>query len=398
MKYSGLIVLLLVLSGCSWFSKDDKEVDSTEPAKLLPFEQEVTLKSLWSKSIGKGADDKAIRLVPALAGSRVFVASADGNIMALQSSDGREIWKVRVEEFYPEDERKQAFGKDVDVVTGGIGVGGDMLAVGTAAGEILALNQSDGSLAWRSRTTSEVLAPPQIHRDLVVVHSIDGKISAYNALDGERQWLYSTTIPSLTLRGTSTPIVTDEFIAAGFSNGRFALLDRERGIAGFEQRVGVAQGRSDLERLVDIDGTMLMVGSRLFLAGYQGSVLAFNAMSGTVVWNREASSVVGLGEGFGNVYIGHADSRLGALDAENGKDVWEIDTLLNRHITTPVAVSSYVVVGDVEGYLHVIAQSDGRTVGRKKVDGDGIYSPVLADAGRVYVLGNSGKLSLFELR
>ena len=134
------------------------------------------------------------------------------------------------------------------------------------------------------------------------------------------------------------------------------------------------------------------------MIGYQGSLIAFNTTNGIVEWNREASSVVGLGSGFGNIYVAYSDSRLGAVDVDNGKDVWETDALLHRSITTPVVAGSYVVVGDFKGYLHVIAQSDGRFVGRESIGGDGIYSPAVTDGNRVYIMDNSGTLSLFELR
>ena len=173
----GLVGLLLV-SSCSWFGGDD-DVEEILPTELTKINKEVKLLSLWSAKLGKGADDKAVKLVPAVAGSRVFAASADGKVVALQSGDGRKIWEQKVRSYYSEEEVRHAFPDDVDVITGGVGVGGDIVVVGTAAGELVALNQSDGSLAWRTRTSSEVLAPPQIDDELVVAHSIDGNACGY---------------------------------------------------------------------------------------------------------------------------------------------------------------------------------------------------------------------------
>lgn len=397
MKLSIVVVLSFALSGCSWFKLDGDE-ETNVPLKLESFTKEVEVKPLWNNSIGKGADDKAIRLVPGISGNRIFAAAANGTIKALQLGTGREIWRVQVRDLYGEDERENAFSKEVDAITGGVGVNDDLLAVGTAAGEIVVLNQSDGSLAWRERTSSELLAPPQLDAEITVTHSIDGKISAFNVLDGEHLWTYSTDVPSLTLRGTSTPIVTSEYIIAGFASGRVALLNRKTGIAGFDLPIAVAQGKSDLERLVDIDGAMVVVGPRLYVAGYQGSVLAVNLNSGRVDWSHKASSVVGVGEGFGNVYLAHEDSALSAFDAVSGKVLWEVDALTYRDITTPVTAGSYVIVGDFEGYLHVIAQSDGRFVGRRKVDGKGLYSAAVTDGSQVYILSRSGKLSAYEIR
>jgi outer membrane protein assembly factor BamB len=389
--------LLLIVSGCSWFGGDD-EVEEIKPTKLSAISEEVKVKSIWNLKLGKGAEDKAIKLVPAVFASRVFAASADGKVLAIQADNGRKIWEQKVKSFYSKEETRNAFVKDADVITGGVGVGSDLVVVGTAAGELVALNQSDGSLAWRTRTSSEVLAPPQIDGDLVVAHSIDGKVAGFSALDGERRWIYSTSVPSLTLRGTSTPILTNEYVIAGFANGRFALLDRERGIAGADERIAMATGRSDLERLVDIDGNMVVTGNKLFVVSFQGRLAAIDMSTGRLDWSREASSVVGLGQGFGNIYLAHADGILGAIDMQTGRDVWEIDALKHRDITAPISTGSYIAVGDFDGYLHIIAQSDGRFVGRRRVDGDGILSPVVADGNRLFVMGNSGRLSTFEIQ
>ena len=390
-------LVALLLSGCSWFGGGDDDVEEIVPTKLVKFENEIEIKPIWDSKLGKGAEDRAIKLIPAVASSRVFAASADGNVVAFQANNGRKIWTVQVRDAYSKEEVRNAFGDGSDIITGGVGIGRDIVVVGTSAGEIVALNQSDGSLAWRARTSSEVLAPPQIDRDLVVAHTIDGKIGGFNPLDGERKWLYSTTIPSLTLRGTSTPIITDEYVIAGFANGRFALLERERGLAGADQRVAAPSGRSDLERLVDIDGTMVVAGNVLFIVSFQGRMAAVDLTTGRLLWAQEASSVVGLGEGFGNIYIAYANSIIAAKDMADGRDVWEIDALMHRVVTTPVSTGSYIAVGDFDGYLHIIAQSDGRFVGRRRVDGDGIQSPVVVDGNRLFIMGNSGRLSAFEI-
>jgi outer membrane protein assembly factor BamB len=392
------VLVTLLLSGCSWFGGDDDEVEEIVPTKLVKFENEIEIIPLWDSKLGKGAEDRAIKLVPAVASSRVFAASADGNVVALQANNGRKIWSIQLKDAYTKEESRNAFGDGSDIITGGLGIGRDIVVAGTSAGEIVAINQSDGTIAWRARTSSEVLAPPQVDRDLVVAHTIDGKLGGFSTIDGERKWLYSTSIPSLTLRGTSTPIIKDEYVIAGFANGRFALLDRERGIAGADQRIASPTGSSDLERLVDIDGNMVVAGNVLFIVSFQGRLAAVDLGTGRLAWSQEASSIVGLGEGFGNIYIAYTNSIIAAKDMEDGRDVWEIEGLMNRDVTVPVSTGSYLAVGDFDGYLHIIAQSDGRFVARRRVDGDGIQSPVVVDGNRLFVMGNSGRLSAFEIQ
>ena len=388
---------LLVMSGCSWFGGDD-EPQEVKPNPLPRFNEEVRLEVLWNQKIGGGSGDRAIRIRPAITGGRVFAASADGKIKALTENTGRIIWEAEIKDFYTKEEVAFGFSKGLDAIIGGVGAGGDLVVVGTGSGEILALNQSDGSLAWKSRVASEVLSQPQIDDDVVVVQSIDGKVSAYDAIDGSRKWIYTTNIPSLTLRGTATPIISGDVILVGFSSGRVTLLEKETGFSGLDRRVGVAQGGSDLERLVDIDGAMAMENGRLYAVSFQGRIMSIDIATGRTLWSEEASSVSGVGTGFGNVYLASSDSQISAYNADNGREVWRVDALLHRDITAPVAIGSYLAFTDLEGYLHLVAQSDGRFVGRRKIDGSGVRSGVVAEGGRLYVMGNKGSLFVLELR
>lgn len=397
MKVKHLAILLLSVSVASCSIFQDEEEEAREPAELTAITTEVSLDRLWDTSIGRGAEDKAIRLVPAFSGSRIFAASADGTVKALESGTGREIWRVDIKQFYSEEEQRNAFNKTADTITGGVGLGDELVLVGSSAGELVAMNQSDGSLAWRGIGTSEILAPPQADGGLVVAQSIDGKVAGYDALDGERKWLHSASIPSLTLRGTATPILSDAVIT-GFANGRIQVIDRERGIPVIDQRIAASQGQSDLERLVDIDGLIARDNNMLYVASYQGNILALDLAENRVRWGAPASTVTGVSFGFGSVYLSSADGEIFSYNSSNGRENWKNESLLYRDLTTPVPLGNYLAVGDFEGYIHLIAQSDGRFVGRVRVDGDGINSPVVVDGSRMYVLGNSGRLSALELQ
>lgn len=394
-KFGVLFALCLIVSSCSWFGKKDA---STQPAKLKPFKQEVKLVRAWSRHIGDAARDNASKLVPALSGDRVFTASADGRIMALSADSGKVIWEERVQSFFPKSELDAAFAAKSDAIMGGVGAGDAIVVVGTFGGDLVAVNQSDGSLAWKAHTTSEVLAPPQIKGDLLVAQSIDGKVAAYNALDGKRLWVYSTTIPSLTLRGTSTPILTDSYVVAGFANGHVVLIDRDKGVARLDQRIAIPQGKSDLDRLVDVDGHMAIDNGLLFAASYQGNIAAIDLTQGRVVWTKPASTVAGVGVGFSNVYLSSFDGTITAYEESSGRVVWKTDALKNRNLTAPVTVSSYVAVGDFEGYMHLLAQPDGHIVGRVRVEHGPLTARFVVNGMRIYVQTRKGYLYAYDLR
>lgn len=394
------ILLVLSLTGCSWFGGDEDE-ERRDPYPLTRITPEVEIKTLWSTRIGNGSRDKYQRLVPAIDAGRIFAASVDGRIVALELEKGRKIWSVDIRDVYADEKAGGflSFGKaKVDLVSGGVGVGNGLVLVGTSAGHIVAFNQSDGSMAWKSKVSSEVLAPPQINTDIAVAQSIDGKITGFDPLDGARRWTYSTTVPSLTLRGTSTPVLLPHIVISAFANGRVAMLNSEQGLPHWEQKVAVSQGQSELERLVDIDGAMVVQGNRLYVASYQGRLISLDLTNGGINWQHKASSFAGLGSGFGQVYLAAEDSVITAYDMDTSKEIWRVDALTYRDITSPVTIGNHVVVGDLEGYIHLIAQTDGRFVGRKKVDGAGIRSAVLANSNRLYVLGNSGKLTALTIQ
>ena len=390
--------LVFVAAGCSWFGSDDDEPQEIEPNPLPSIQEEVELSVVWSSKIGKGAEDRAVRIKPAVMDTRIYGASADGIVKAHTTESGREIWSRKVKSFYSKEEIANAFSKDLDIITGGVGVGGDLVVVGAGSGDLIALNQSDGSLAWRVPTSSEVLSPPLVDQDRVFAQSIDGKITAYDAIDGRSLWVYTTNTPALTMRGTARPILYNDLIIVGFANGRVAFLDREKGIAKFDQRIGIAQGTTDLERLVDIDGAMQIHEGKLYVASFQGRIAAIDVSSGRMLWADDLSSLSGVGTGFGNVYAARADSRLTAFDAANGREIWNIDALLYRDITAPVSVGSFLLFTDFEGYAHIVAQSDGRFVGRRKIDSRGVKAGLVSEGRRIYALTDGGSLIAIEIR
>lgn len=394
------IAILLLCGGCSvWndFFGDPEEASlKLEPKALTRIDAEVKLEKLWDRNLGDDVDGREARLVPALVGSRVFAASVDGNAWALDAADGSQIWRVDLGEATGGSWFR--FRSESHVVSGGVGAGADLLFIGLTDGTLLALNQSDGSLAWQVDMTSEVLAPPQVGGEVVIVQSIDGRIAALDVLDGEERWAFATSVPALTLRGTTTPVIRGEFVITGFANGRVAVLDIQTGIPRLDTKIAVAQGKSDLERLVDVDGAIVVDGSTLVAASYQGNIAAFDLQEGAPRWIKELSSTAGLAIGFGNIYAVRDNGHVTAFDAQDAEQVWETDALEYRQVSTPFTSGSFVLMGDFDGYLHVLAQSDGRFVGRRRIDRKGIQSVAAVDGSRLYIIGNSGRLNAFEIR
>ncbi len=375
--------LLLLCTACStfenWFGSAPD--DSRAPADLLDIVEEVRVKRLWSVGVGGGQGDGFYRLQPVLAGDRIFAAGSDGTVVALNSETGKRIWR-----------------EDIDhEISGGVGVGGGMLLLGSSDGSVVALSDQDGSVLWTSQLQGEILAAPQTNGRVVVVQSYNGKLHGLDARDGSELWVYDSNLPVLTLRGTSTPVIVERFAIAAFGNGRVVALDLNTGAVRWEARVAIAQGRSEIDRIVDIDGNMLLAPPLLWAVSYQGRLAAIDVASGRKLRQEEVSSYVGLDQGFGNIYVAEETGTVIAFYRNSSGIRWEQGDLSFRQLSSPRAIKGYVAVADFRGYVHFLSQVDGRIVGRTRTDGDGVRADMLARDDVLYVFGNSGQLTALRV-
>jgi len=380
------LLLAALLSGCSTLSKWSSSIlggtDNAEPpAELTEIEDPLRLKTLWNRDVGVGVDKQFVNLVPIVEDGRLFIADREGRVVALDALTGEELWEVETEA----------------PVSSGPGVGSGVLLLGTSDAEVIALSADDGSQLWTSQVSSEVLAVPQVDIDKVIVQSADGNIVGLTLDGGEQLWIHDRSVPVLTLRGTSTPAVEQGLVVAGFANGKLVGLSAEKGFPVWEVSVAVPQGRSEIDRLVDIDGDPVIVGGVVYVATYQGNIAVIEASTGNQGWQRDMSSHVGLGVDFSQVYVTDDQSHVWALSRSSGASEWKLDKLANRELTAPEPFDDYVAVGDFEGYVHLLSRYDGRIAGRVRVDKKGIQEPPLAKDGVLYVYGNSGELSAFAL-
>ena len=370
----GLAAALAV--GCS--SSGKKELP---PAELEDFTAEQELERSWERNIGVGQGKLFTHLSPVIDGLTLYAADAKGRVVSMDRDTGEVNWQVKL------DER----------LSGAVGAGGGRVMLGTLDGEVIVLAEADGEELWRAQVSSEVLAPPQTNGDVVVVQTQDDKLTALDISSGEQRWIYESSLPVLTVRGHSTPVVNLRRVYAGLASGRVVALAADTGLPLWEERVAQPQGRSELERMVDIDGDLLLQDDVLYVVSFQGVMAALNAETGTPLWQYPASSHTGIAEGFGSLYVTHADGKIEAVDRNRAEPLWTNEDLLRRNLTAPVAFSSFVAVADFEGYVHLLAQTDGRLVARKRVDSKGVRAAPIVIGDTLYVYGNSGDLVALKL-
>ena len=366
------------LSGCGMFSSEER----VQPAELVGFEQEKTLKVLWSLNVGGDLGRKFHQLSPSIDGSRVFAVSADGDVLAAERDSGQVAWRKSL---------------DVEVI-GGVGAGNGLVVLSTLNGEVIALSSEDGSEQWRYQATAEVVSQAQMNAEILVIQQLDGKLTALDLVTGRSLWSYDSQIPRLSLRGTAAPVVAADLTLAGFANGKLVAVDNRSGRPVWEQRIALSEGRSELERIIDVDAQPLVYNRLVYATSYQGRLAAVNPANGQLIWAQDLSSFRGLAGGFGNVYAVTAEDSLQAFDARNSASVWRQDGLLNRQLTTPVVLGNSVVVADGEGYLHALSQIDGHFTARYKLDSSGVRSDLLVKDDVLYALSNDGRLNALKLQ
>jgi len=381
---AGLLLLgaLSLASGCTALGNLFDNPDNTAPpAELVDFEPTVNVRTVWQRRVGSGAGKLFLKLRPAIGDDRVYAATRDGRVQAFDARTGETVWDT-----------------DTDSpLSGGPGIGDGLVLLGTSEGEVLALGEKDGEIKWRARVSSEVLSSPEARGGIAVTRTIDGKLFGLNTDDGTRLWVYDRTAPVLTLRGTSSPALAEGAAIAGFDNGQVVAIALGNGQPLWETRVAVPRGRTELERMVDIDADPIILDNTVYAVTYQGQIAALELFSGEVIWRRDMSSHAGLGVGPKNVYVTDDASHVWALDRSNSASMWRQSKLEARRVSPPAVFNEFVVVGDLEGYVHWLRKEDGQFVARVRVDSDGIVAAPVATPFAVYVYGSGGELAALQV-
>ena len=272
-------------------------------------------------------------------------------MLALDPATGQKVWDT-----------------DLEIeISAGPGNGEGYVAVAGKDGHIVLLDARDGTEKWRVYVGAESLSQPLIKDEVVVVQTIDHRLQALSIFDGRRKWQIEQSAPALTVRGTASPLLVGSVVIAGFDSGRLIAVDADSGDTVWEALLALPTGRSDLDRLSDVDGAIAAVGQDIYAAGYQGRIASVAAESGQILWQREISSHVGMTADWNRVYTAREDGEVIAMSRSTGAEAWRSDATLRRSPGLPVPFQGTVAVGDFEGYVHFFSGFDGSTAARVRV-------------------------------
>jgi outer membrane protein assembly factor BamB len=375
-----LAAAALSLAGCgSWnplVALGFKTEPANKPTPLAPINAQVTPRALWTAHAGKS---RGFSFRPVSQGGRVYAAAADGTISIFDEDTGRVEAKF--------DTKKR--------LSGGLEVGDGKIIAGTLKGEVIALDTS-GKTVWTSQVGGEVISPAAVSSKVTVVRTTDGRILGLSSDDGKRKWVFQRAMPPLLLRTEAGVLAIGRDVVAGYPNGKLIALDIEDGKLTWEVSVALARGATELERIADVAGLPLIDGAQVCAGAYQGKVSCFEIQSRNMVWARDVSTTRALARDGKNIYVVDDASAVQALDKVQGASVWKQDKLQYRRLTAPAILDARIVVGDYQGYLHVLSADSGDIIGRLATDGTAIQQ-LVPIAGGLIVQTAGGSVLLVRL-
>lgn len=388
-------LMALGLGGCSWLKSLGTKDNVEPPTPLTELTPTVQIDRIWSQSVGDGAGDSGARMNPGIGDGRLYVGSVTGVVEAIDAASGRTVWSKKLG-----SRHGWIWGRSDNSLrwTGGPTASGDLLVVGGLDGQVYAMSTQDGAERWHVQVSSEVIAPVAIGNGIVVVRSNDGRLVGLDATNGSRRWVFDQNVPPLSLRGNSAPLIANGIVYDGFDNGRVVAVRLEDGVEQWTQTLSGGEGRTEVERLSDVDGNIVSDGAALFAAGYGGQVAALALDSGRPLWQRDLSSYAGVAVGGNTVVLADAEGNVWAFDRETGVNLWKQDQLKYRLLGTPAIQGKFAVVGDAEGYVHWLTLDEGKIAARQSLGGKPIQGVPLVVDDVVYVEDDNGRIGAYRVR
>ncbi|MEI7916572.1 MAG: outer membrane protein assembly factor BamB [Methylophilaceae bacterium] len=380
-----LLIGAIALSACT--SITDLKEDMSErlfgresnetPSDLNDIKTTVPVKVLWNAHLGESYDNDFTAVTE---NGFVYAASANGEVVKLTVADGKQVWRINTGER----------------LSGGVGLGENLLFLGTAKGYVIAYDFA-GKLIWKSKVSSQVLSAPKVDYKVLVVRCEDSRIYGLNVADGSRKWVYERATPTLTLRSSAGVTLDGGAAYAGFAGGKLIALRVEDGKVIWEASVAQPKGATEIERIADITSLPVVDGSLVYAVAYQGKVAAVDRLTGRIAWSRDISSYTGLSADGAKVFVSHAVSSIYALDYSTGKTFWRQGDLKQRRISAPLPIGNLIAVGDVEGYLHFLNREDGSFVARIQTDDAAAIMPQMLAVGSSIIIAQDRKGGIYAI-
>ena len=381
LKQKLFLLSILLISGCSTLDSlrfwQNDEVDPDEPKELSSFANQENIKVLWGNSYN--GENEIGNFLPSFNAQNIFFSDASGNVLSMDAKTGNDNWSVKL-----------------NFLASGTSAGFGIVVVADVDGNVIALDQIDGSILWSSNVKGEVLSSVAIDAKIVVVKTGSGELLGLNKDSGEVIWSYRSTLPVLTIRGNSSPVIVDNLVYASFDNGRLGVFELNSGFQIWDGAISYVSGASELENLIDSDSNPVIEGGLIYTTNYQGNLNIFDPSQKRSVWSNNASSFFSPIISRGMLMVVEENSSIKSFALKTLEESWINSDYLNRDLSNGVSYKDNIVVGDFEGYVHVINILNGRTVGREKLSRNPIKT-ILSRSDSLYVIDEAFNLISIDL-
>lgn len=373
-----MVVLLIAIAACS----KDKAID--QPAKLTPLAATLRVHRVWSAAVD---DSKTapLRLGLGLAvdEDHVYAAGHKGNVTAFELASGHVVWRAHLKA----------------PLSGGTAVGAGLVLIGSSDGRLFALDAASGKSRWSVRVNGEVLSPAAISERLIALRTVDGKLHGLSPADGHELWVQQQQVPRLSLRGTARPVIAGDLVLCGFDNGRVLAVNSGDGSVQWEATITPPHGRTELERLDDIDTAVRVSGQDVYTVGFQGKVAMLAMDTGQVWWSHDASSYRSLALDEDTLYVASADGEIVALKTRTGAELWRQKTLLHRGLSAIAAMDedNALVTADFQGYVHWLDKATGALAARASSGKVRVSTAPVVVGNLALVVNDRGQISAFRV-
>ena len=356
------IISIAMLAGCFG------GVKKPQPTELQPVTALVSVRQSWTSRIGP----VNFPLDVGVAGNGLAVASDDGTVALLDAQTGRDVWRLELK----------------TPIAAGVGSDGKVLAVVTKDNEVIAMQA--GRELWRQKLTAQAFTAPLVAGERVFVLAADRSVNAFDGQTGRKLWTQQRSSEPLVLRQSGVMLAVGDTLVVGLA-GRLAGMNPSNGSIQWEAPIATPRGINDIERLVDLVGSVSRVGDSVCVRAFQSSIGCVNTTRGNVLWTRPANGMQGI-QGDNRLLFGtEADGTVLAWKRSDGERLWSSERLRYRGLTAPLLAGRSVVIGDATGFIHLLSREDGSLLNRLNTDGSPISAaPVLAGNTLVAVTRNGG--------
>lgn len=341
---------------------------SNERLRAVDFPHRPPFRVVW-----RFGARQLVEFPPAIAYNRLYFANNEGVFFAVNAETGRRAWRFRSGRCVA---ASPAVSGDVVFQTFLNAPPCNRQPSLRLRGEVIAFSVGFGRIRWRTQIGPTESSPAVAH-GMVYVGDWYGRVVALDERTGEIRWTFRT---GAEIKGGVA--VSGRRLYVGSYDHHVYALDALTGELLW--RAGAQQG---LGRRGTFYSTPAAAYGRIYIGSTDGRVYSYGAMSGRLRWSHQTGGFVYSSPAVWErmVFAGSYSGRFYAFDAATGRVIWQF------RANGPISGSPTVVDGVV--YFATLNERtyglDARTGRQLWTFPDGKYTPVVADAERLYVVGHA---------